>query len=405
MLGCNREKTPHHSIIPPFHHSHIPYSIIPVKHPNIDLTFPHGIFYAIYNAMKTSNLSSRTIKIDIRPLAYEAKPQQSNPELARAQTLLSQIDYRFLFDRAYAAILLVDKTGQILSWNPRALDFFGYPPEELARKNIQTVIAGMNEMILATIRETVQRGQHMRIQAFGMLNSGEMNALELVISGNGLTDKDHFCCLIKNIQAQWQTEQSLSSAYHAMDNTDSGIGIVNMAGVIVYANRTMIRLLADGDEAGVLGKPLTNWFDNTSIVHPLMVSIKKQECWSAEKSILIGEKSCCFSLSAVPDINSDNELSGMVLSIRDVAENRRLELAQQQAARDRTILESLGSICHTLTQPMTVLLTSIELLKLETGIDEEQKKEIISLCYDTVLNMREQLVSLNSRCMEQKPLE
>jgi PAS domain S-box-containing protein len=355
--------------------------------------------------MKTSNLSSRTIKIDIRPLAYEAKPPQADEELVKAQSLLSQIDYRFLFDRAYAAILLVDNTGKILSWNTRAVEFFGYSPEELSRRNIQTVIAGMNEMILATIRETVQNGQHMRIQAFGMLNGGEMNALELVITGNGPKDTDHFCCLIKNIQSQWQMEQNLNSAYHAMDNTDLGIGIVNMAGTIVYANRTMVRLLADGDESGVLRKPLTNWFDSVSIVQPLLESIKKQEGWSAEKSILIGEKSCCFSLSAVPDINSDNELTGMVLSIRDVAENRRMEIAQQQAARDRTILESLGSICHTLTQPMTVLLTSIELLKLESGIDESQKREIISLCYDTVLSMREQLVSLNSRCMERKPLE
>ena len=355
--------------------------------------------------MKTTNLSSRTIKIDIRSLAYEAKPPQCDEALVKAQSLLSQIDYRFMFDRAYAAILLVDNNGQILSWNSRAVEFFGYAPEDLCRKNIQTVIAGMNEMILATIKETVQRGQHMRIQAFGMLNNGEMNALELVITGNGLNDTDHFCCLIKNIQTEWQMEQNLNSAYHAMDNTDLGIGIVNMAGVISYANRTMIRLLADGNEAKILRKPLTDWFDSTSIVQPLLASIKKQECWSAEKSILIGETSCCFSLSAVPDVNSDNELTGMVLSIRDVAENRRMEIAQQQAARDRTILESLGSICHTLTQPMTVLLTSVELLKLETGIDDAQKKEIISLCYDTVLNMREQLVSLNSRCMERKPLE
>lgn len=328
-------------------------------------------------------------------------PPQRSEELIRAQDLLSHIDYRFLFDRAYDAILLTDPAGQILTWNTRAVDFFGYTEEELSRRTLQTVIAGMNEMLLATIQETVQRGQHIRIQAFGMLKSGELNAVELVITANG-KETDRFCCLIKNIQSRWQTEQNLNSAYHAMDNTDSGIGIVSMAGIILYSNRTMTRLLADGNEKEILGKPLTTWLDRDSVVQPLLESIANRECWSFEQSILIGEKSCYLSLSAVPDINADNELSGMVLSIRDISEVRRMEIAQQQSARDRSVLESLGSICHALTQPTTVLLTSIELLKLEAGIDEAQRREMIALCYDTVLDMREQLVKLNSRCLEEK---
>lgn len=355
--------------------------------------------------MNTSNLSSRTIKIDIRTLACDIKPLQRSERLNRAQDLLSQIDYRFLFDRAYDAILLTDPDGHILTWNNRALEFFGYTEEELSQLTLPMVIAGLNEMLLATIRETVQRGQHMRIQAFGMLKNGEMNAVELVITGNGLTETNRLCCLIKNIQSRWQTEQNLNSAYHAMDNTDSGIGIVNMSGLIIYSNRMMTKLLAEGDEAAILGKPLTDWFDRQTVIEPLLEQIAKHECWSGEHSVLIGQRSCCFSLSAVPDINADNELTGMVLSIRDIAERRRMEIAEQQATRNRTVLESLGSICHALTQPTTVLLTSIELLKLESGIDEAQRKEMIALCYDTILEMREQLVKMNSRCAEETPVE
>jgi signal transduction histidine kinase len=245
----------------------------------------------------------------------------------------------------------------------------------------------------------------MRIQAFGMFKNGDMNAIELVITGNGLKETDRFCCLIKNIQARWQTEQNLNSAYHAMDNTDSGIGIVNMNGILIYSNRMMTKLLADGDETAILGKSLCVWFDPQIVVEPLLAKIANRECWAGEHSLIIGQKSCCFSLSAIPDINADNELTGMVLSIRDIAEHRRLEIAEQQAARNRTVLESLGSICHALTQPTTVLLTSIELLKLETGIDEAQRKEMIALCYETVLEMREQLIKMNSRCAEEAPLE
>lgn len=355
--------------------------------------------------MNTASATSRTIKIDIRSLAYDIKPPERNDLLNRAQDLLSEIDYRFLFDRAYDAILLTDSDGHILTWNSRAVEFFKYAEEDLSRLSIQEVIAGLNEMLLATIRETVQRGQHIRIQAFAILKTGEMNAVELVITGNGLKEPNRFCCLIKNIQSRWQTEQNLNSAYHAMDNTDSGIGIVNMSGIIIYSNRMMTKLLAEGDESAILGKPLTLWFDSKSVVDPLLEQITKRERWSGEHSILIGQKSCCFSLSAVPDINADNELTSMVLSIRDIADRRRMEIAEQQATRNRTVLESLGSICHGLTQPTTVLLTSIELLKLETGIDDAQRREMISLCYDTVLDMREQLVKMNNRCADETPAE
>ena len=359
----------------------------------------------LFNINMSNTLSSRTIKIDIRPLAYEIKTPQRSASIVRAQDLLSQIDYRFLFDRAYDAILLTDTEGHILTWNTRAVEFFGYTEEELSQLTLQAVIAGLNEMILSTIQETVQRGQHLRIQAFGMLKNGDMNAIELVITSNGLKETNRFCCLIKNIQSRWQTEQNLNSAYHAMDNTDSGIGIVNMNGIIIYSNRMMTKLLADGDETAILGKSLALWFEPQLIVAPLLENIAKRECWAGEHSIIIGQKSCCFSLSAVPDINADNELSGMVLSIRDIGEHRRLEIAEQQAARNQTVLESLGSICHALTQPTTVLLTSIELLKLETGIDEAQKTEMIALCYETALEMREQLMKMNSRCSEETPLK
>jgi len=351
--------------------------------------------------MNNSTLPSRTIKIDIRSLAYDMKPPGATDRVTIDSHLLSHIDYRFLFDRSYDAILLTDSDGHILTWNHRAVEFFGYAEQELARLTLQEVIAGLNEMLLCTIRETVQQGQHIRIQAFGLLKSGDLNAVELVITGNGPKETNRFCCLVKNIQSRWQTEQNLNSAYHAMDNTDSGIGIVNMQGVIVYSNRTMTKLLADSDESAVLGQPLSTWFDQTMIVDPLLEKILNRQCWSGEHSFLIGQKSCCLSLSAVPDITPDDELTGMVISIQDIAERRRLEISEQQEARNRTLLESLGSICHELTQPTTVLLTSIELLKLEKGIDEQQRQEMIALCYDTVLEMREQLIKMNSRCAEE----
>lgn len=107
-----------------------------------------------------------------------------------------------------------------------------------------------------------------------------------------------------------------------MDNTDSGIGIVDMEGMVVYANRMMLQLLAEGDESAVLGHPLKTWFDVDSVITPMFTNIRQQMRWLGEQRLLVNEQSRWLQVAAVPDINDDDELRGMVLSLRDTVERR-----------------------------------------------------------------------------------
>ena len=49
--------------------------------------------------------------------------------------------------------------------------------------------------------------------------------------------------------------------------------------------------------------------------------------------------------------------------------SRRLAIAEMQVERSKVVMESLAGFCHALGQPATVLLSSIELLKMD-GVDE-----------------------------------
>ena len=74
----------------------------------------------------------------------------------------------------------------------------------------------------------------------------------------------------------------------------------------------------------------------------------------------------------------------------------RLALAQMQVERSQVGTESLAGVCHALGQPATVLLSSIELLKMPST-DSELQKQILDICYDAVIEIRSLLAEMKQR--------
>lgn len=347
----------------------------------------------------SENEKSRTIKIDIRSLGYGRAPATDERPEPVAADYFNVLDYRFLFEHAYDAILLADETGRVLASNSRARHFFGYEGDGLAGLGIRTLVAGVTDKLLSDVQKVIADGLYMRIQAFAVHGDESFTPVEIVVLGNRVRAPEIYCYLVRDIESRWRAEQKLLSAYHAMDNTDSGIGITDLNGVVTYANRTMIGLLSGGDETKVIGQELGTWFERKGVVDPLLANIRKGQPWSGEQRLIVASKSAWLSISAVPDINEDQALCGMVLSLRDTAERRRAEIAEYQAERNRIMMESLAGVCHALGQPATVLLTSIELLKLEGSKDRKTFDQMIDLCYDAVINLRDLLQKMNAKRM------
>ena len=76
--------------------------------------------------------------------------------------------------------------------------------------------------------------------------------------------------------------------------------------------------------------------------------------------------------------------------------SRRLAIAEMQVERSKVVMESLAGFCHALGQPSTVLLSSIELLKMD-GIDEETKRQVVDMCHDAVLEIKSLLAEMKTR--------
>lgn len=347
----------------------------------------------------SANEKSSTIKIDIRALGYGRTPSSDERESAVAKDYFNVLDYRFLFEQAYDAILLADAAGRVLASNSRAKRFFGYEGEGLVGLSIRTLVAGVTEHLLADVQKVIADGLYMRIQAFAVHRDEAFTPVEIVVLGNRVKEPELYCYLVRDVESRWRAEQKLLSAYHAMDNTDSGIGVADLGGKVTYANRTLVGLLSEGDEAAVVGKDLSSWFERKGVVEPMLANICKGVPWSGEQRLILGARTGWLAISAVPDVNEDQILCGMVFSVRDTAERHRAEIAEYQAERNRIMMESLAGACHALGQPATVLLTSIELLKMEGVKDPQTCGQMIDLCYEAVINLRDLLQKMNAKRM------
>ncbi len=75
---------------------------------------------------------------------------------------------------------------------------------------------------------------------------------------------------------------------------------------------------------------------------------------------------------------------------------KRLRIAELQAERAKVIMDSLAGFCHALGQPATVLLSSIELLKMP-NIDQETRDQVLEMCYDAVMEIRSLLAEMKKK--------
>jgi len=64
--------------------------------------------------------------------------------------------------------------------------------------------------------------------------------------------------------------------------------------------------------------------------------------------------------------------------------------------RVQAIVDSLAGFCHALGQPATVLMSSVELLKMD-GIDDATRKEVLNVCYDAALEIKGLLAEMKNR--------
>lgn len=72
-------------------------------------------------------------------------------------------------------------------------------------------------------------------------------------------------------------------------------------------------------------------------------------------------------------------------------------MSDERSEQLKAIVDSISEYCHTLGQPSTMILSSIELLKMQ-GIDDTTRQMACETCYEAALEIKKILGEMKRKC-------
>jgi len=188
----------------------------------------------------------------------------------------------------------------------------------------------------------------------------------------------------------------LRTVQNAVKNASTGIGVAGLDGAIRYANAALAVLFGEHNPKNLKGQTLDTLLGNSKLVQDLVAAVREGQSALVEVSLpLANGATRWIQISAAPNLDTEDALIGMVLSLVDISDRRRAEQAERVVERDKVMMESLGAVCHHLGQPATVLLSTLEMIHRLKESDHESRTELLRMSLEAAEALRKTLFELN----------
>ncbi len=228
-------------------------------------------------------------------------------------------DFQALLQNIYDAVLITDLDGRIVTVNTRAVQFFGYEQDELLALNVLQIISGATEELLATISKTLQSDRFVLIQACCNRKDDSFFPAEISVNSLSLSGNNCLSFFVRNVTLRKEAEEQLRTSATAIRTSGSGIAVADTVGNLQYCNPAMLRLWGL-DENDVEKANIRNFLEDPGIADEMSRTVEKGETWGREVIMKRTDGGRFFAqASAVPNVNPEGALSGMVLSLLDIS--------------------------------------------------------------------------------------
>ncbi len=313
-------------------------------------------------------------------------------------TIVSDANFQQLFQSVYDAALITNLKGDILDANARAEEFFNAKRLDFCNHSILALISGADHTLLETLRKNLENDRFTLIQAFCQKLDGALFPSEISVNRLQLTGNDYFCFFVRDITMRRKREETVRTVHNAIHNAGNGIAITDTEGGIEYVNPAAINLWGHSDEKALLNNRIQDLLEESSDVAVMMRSI------SASGATWVGKlkarrhdgRSVPLQVSATVNHDTEDHVVGMVFSFLDVSDSIRADKMARQTERQKIILESIGSACHYLGQPATVLLASLEMMKKRESLIDQEMRSLLSQGIDSARKLQTVLHRLNN---------
>lgn len=364
------------------------------------------------------DMLSQTIRIDIppdflktsqgkraHPLDGAGRHKKSTPVLPKAHSpkqidqAIADTNFQALFQRVYDGAIIADQSGKILDVNVRTVEFLRYERQELQGMTLLDIVSGADEGLLNSLRTNLEKDLFILIQAYCMRKDGTLFPAEIAVNRLIISGRDFLCFFVRDVTLRRQAEDLLRTEHNAIQNSSNGIAIATLDGRFEYVNPAVLALWKYEKIEDMLGKPISGYLEDAALASQIVSAIGAGRTWSGRTLARRRDGSTVhIQISVAGNRDADNELVSMVFSFVDISDSVRAEEAELQAERQRVMVESLGTACHHLGQPATVLLAGMELLKKHYSFakDDNKVQELLDSGLNAAQSLRDMLHDLNA---------
>ncbi|MBU0679647.1 MAG: PAS domain S-box protein [Verrucomicrobia bacterium] len=348
---------------------------------------------------------SRTVQIDLKLDSIEQKRRKkvfvkkrslNTPQDDRAKKETTDLRYEELFQSIYDAAVITDGEGHILKANRRSAQFFQHSLDELHDMNIIDLIAGADASLF-THFSCDSSSDYVLIQAHCCRKDGSLFGAEIAANRMEIPH-EQICFFIRNMERRNETENVLRTIRNAVNSSPTGIAVTDTAGIIHYANPSILTMWRVPGSDGMIGQNVANLCEEKEVISSMLELLQNErQPWTGEL-LAMPRKGGSFpvQMSTAPNTDAEDEIIGFVFAFMDISDRKRAEKAMRTAERDEAMLASLAGACHHLSQPATILMTNAALMRKECANYNGEVQSLIDAYIEAADELQRILRILNN---------
>ena len=321
------------------------------------------------------DLLTTTTRIDILPDYASAKRTTQNVNLTGRTSPtdgyppLGGGDFQQLLDSLYDGALLTDTSGDVLDANTRACQFLKYENSEIMGSNVVGIFYGSDMTLIDEIRNSLESDRFILIQAACVCSDGSMFPAEVSVNPLTLEGTEYYCFFVRDISVRREAEDRLRTGHAAIQNAANGIAVADLEGTVSYVNSAMLDLWGVENADRMLGRNMRDFICDEETANTILMAMSRRLVWEQELACQTVNGSTFYVRASVaPNLNADDEVTGMVCSFLDITDVKlttlKLEETLTELQRSNEDLEQFAyAVSHDLQAPLRKITTFADIIK------------------------------------------
>lgn len=309
------------------------------------------------------------------PLYFIAQIQNiTEKKRAEEEVQHSETRFRSVIEAATDAIILTDRSMNIIYWNRGAETIFGYKEEEVSGKPITFMIPERyRKAHQRAVKRFLETGETQvmggPVELYGVRKDGSEFPLELSVNSWNAGEETYFSAIIRDISQRKAAERKLKASEEKYRNLVEEMPDAIMVGQgdrWVYVNQAAVTMLGAKNKEELLNRSVydsvhPDYLENVRKRIQLVENSRATIGTTQEKFMRCDGKMIDVEVTCFPA--SYEGVHARQLLVRDVTEKRKTEELIHQSEKLSAAGQLAAGIVHEVRNPLTAIKGFIQLMR------------------------------------------